>query len=97
MSKPIDQIKREIVEIIDGPPAPGYTKFHKRTHGYPISFRKEPHGQYQILRRPSDFLVKYAAAVGVISKIEPIEKIGVFPSIEDALSAADRHSLRRGK
>lgn len=93
-TKSDNQIKREIDQVIDGPPAPGYTKFHKMAHGYPISFRNEPHGKYEILRRPSDFLVNYAAAIGKISGIKPIERIGIFPSIENAMSVIDEHHDR---
>lgn len=86
-----NRLERDISQIVDGPPASGWTKFHKQVHGYPISFYKTSHGQYEMFRRPSDFLVKYGAAVGDISKIEPIEKIGVYSAIGDALSAVSDH------
>jgi hypothetical protein len=78
----------------NAPPAAGYTKFHVRPNSYPISFRKENHGQYQIFRRPSDFLVKYATAINKISQISPIEAIGRYPSVDKMLEAVERHNAR---
>jgi hypothetical protein len=99
------QLQREINEvlarpvngdIVDSPPAAGWTKFHKRAHGYPISFNETSHGQYTMFHRPSDFLVKYAAAIGNIGKIAPVEKIGVYPTLDEALSSvADHDRMRR--
>jgi len=76
------------------PPAAGYSKFHVRVHSYPISFRKENHGQYQIFRRPVDFLVKYAASVNKINQIAPIKEIGRYPSVDKMLEAVARHNER---
>ncbi len=106
MAKSPAQLQREIDQVLvrplnvesslDSPPAVGWTKFHTRVHGFPISFYTTSHGQYEMLRRPSDFLVKYAAAIGNIGKIEPIEKIGVYPTIDAALATvADHNRMRR--
>lgn len=101
MAKTPAQLQREIDKVLaqplnGGPPAAGWTKFHTRTHGFPIAFYKTSHGQYEMLRRPSDFLVKYAAAVVNIGKIEPIEKIGVYPTVDEALRAvADHDRMQR--
>ena len=68
----------DVRDALNAPPAPGYTKFHRRQHGYPISFRRVAHGQYELLERPLDYLVMYAQAVGDVARIAPIERLGTF-------------------
>lgn len=50
---------------------------------------------YELLERPEDYLVMYAQAVGDVARIAPIERIGTFGTLREALDAVDRHHATR--
>lgn len=68
-----------------------FSKFHNRPNSYPIAFRKEPHGQYQLFQRPSDFMLKYSPGIKDIAHIEPSYVIGKFPDLDTAIRTSDTH------
>lgn len=87
--------RKEVDEILRAPPGPEYTKFHVRPNSHPISFRREPHGQYEIFRRPNDFLVTYYPAIGDVGAIAPMERVGVYPTLDSMVAAVAAHDRER--
>ena len=59
MTKTPAELEKEVQEVLNGSPAPGYTKFRPGPNRYPRAVRKETHGDYEIFSRPSDYLVRY--------------------------------------
>ena len=66
-------------------------KFRKYEHGYPTAIVKVSHGQYEILNRPNDFLVKYWEKIGPLSGIKSFERLGTFGDLDQVEQALDQH------
>lgn len=81
---------------LGGAPSEKYL-FRPRPNSYPVAFRKEAHGQYEIYQRPNDYMVKYSPKVDDIARIEPSSKVGHFSTITDLDAAIEHHHANRSR
>lgn len=68
-----------------------FSSYYDRPNTYPWAIRKEPHGQYQMYKRPTDYMVKYSPTIVTIGDIEPSYQIGKFDTEDLALLAVESH------
>lgn len=74
-----------------------FSRYYDRPNTYPFAIRKEPHGQYQMYKRLTDYMVKYSPEIDKFDNIQPSYQIGKFDTEDLALLAVETHHNERGR